>query len=42
MNHEGAPAHDLWFLVLVDTAVFVLFAFSFFKPKTRRDAGARP
>lgn len=42
MNHEGAPACGPWFLMLVDSAVFVLFAFSLFKPKTRRDAGARP
>lgn len=36
MNHD-APAYGLWSLVLVNSAVFILFAFSFFKPKTRRD-----
>ncbi len=31
------PAYGLWGLVLLNSAVFVLFAFSFFKPATRRD-----
>jgi methanethiol S-methyltransferase len=31
------PAYGLWFLVAVNAAVFILFAFSFFKPRTRRD-----
>jgi methanethiol S-methyltransferase len=31
------PAYGLWGLVLVNSAVFVLFAYSFFKPKTVRD-----
>lgn len=30
-------AYSLWWLVAVNTAVFVIFAFSFTKPKTRRD-----
>jgi protein-S-isoprenylcysteine O-methyltransferase Ste14 len=33
----AAPAYGLWFLVLVNSAVFILFAFSFTKPKTTRD-----
>ena len=38
MNHEqGAPAYGLWPLVVINSAVFILFAFSFFKPKSRRD-----
>lgn len=38
MNHtEDAPAYGLWWLVLINSAVFVLFAFSFFKPTTKRD-----
>jgi len=38
MNHgNDTPAYGLWSLVLINSAVFVLFAFSFFKPKTRRD-----
>ena len=36
MNHE-TPAYGLWALVLINSAVFILFAFSFFKPKTKRD-----
>jgi len=31
------PAYGLWFLVVVNAAIFILFAFSFFKPKTARD-----
>jgi protein-S-isoprenylcysteine O-methyltransferase Ste14 len=38
MNHgQDAPAYGLWSLVIINSAVFILFAFSFFKPKTRRD-----
>jgi protein-S-isoprenylcysteine O-methyltransferase Ste14 len=36
MNHE-TPAYGLWPLVVINAAVFILFAFSFFKPKTSRD-----
>jgi protein-S-isoprenylcysteine O-methyltransferase Ste14 len=32
-----APAYGLWLLVVVDSAIFILFAYSFFKPKTTRD-----
>jgi protein-S-isoprenylcysteine O-methyltransferase Ste14 len=32
-----APAYGLWSLVFIDSAVFILFAFSFFKPRTKRD-----
>ena len=31
------PAYGLWSLVLINSAVFVIFAFSFFKPQTARD-----
>jgi protein-S-isoprenylcysteine O-methyltransferase Ste14 len=31
------PAYGLWGLVVVNAAVFMLFAFSFFKPQTSRD-----
>ena len=34
---EPAPGYGLWFLVIVNSAVFILFAFSFFKPQTSRD-----
>jgi protein-S-isoprenylcysteine O-methyltransferase Ste14 len=36
MNH-GSPAYGLWGLVLVNSAIFIIFAFSFAKPKTKRD-----
>ena len=36
MNTE-APAYGLWGLVLVNSIVFILFAYSFFKPRTPRD-----
>lgn len=32
-----APAYGLWFLVIINSAIFILFAFSFFKPRTKRD-----
>ena len=32
-----APAYGLWFLVVINSVVFILFAYSFFKPKTKRD-----
>ena len=34
---ENAPAYGLWSLVVINSAVFILFAFSFFKPQTKRD-----
>lgn len=34
---ETAPAYGLWVLVVINSAIFILFAFSFFKPKTPRD-----
>jgi len=36
MTHD-APAYGLWLLVLVNSAVFIFFAFSFTKPRTGRD-----
>ena len=35
--NEQMPAYGLWSLVLINSAVFILFAFSFFKPRTDRD-----
>ena len=32
-----APAYGLWSLVLINSVVFILFAYSFFKPRTPRD-----
>jgi|GEM_PF-2330314 len=38
MNHgQDIPAYGLWSPVLINSAVFIIFAFSFFKPKTKRD-----
>jgi methanethiol S-methyltransferase len=38
MNHDQvAPAYGLWPLVLSNSLVFIAFAFSFFRPSTRRD-----
>jgi hypothetical protein len=34
MKHE---AYDLWSLVVLNSAICILFAFSFFKPQTARD-----
>ncbi len=31
------PSYGLWLLVVINSAVFILFAFSFFKPRTKRD-----
>lgn len=36
MEH-AAPAYGLWLLVIINSAVFIIFAFSFTKPKTKRD-----
>ena len=32
-----APAYGLWSLVIINSVVFILFAYSFFKPRTPRD-----
>ena len=34
---ETGSAYGLWFLMILNSAIFILFAFSFFKPKTSRD-----
>ena len=36
MNTE-APAYGLWTLVILNAAIFIIFAFSFAKPRTSRD-----
>lgn len=36
MNDAGM-SYGLWSLVIINSAVFIFFAFSFFKPRTRRD-----
>jgi methanethiol S-methyltransferase len=38
MNHgQDIPAYGLWSLVIINSAIFIFFAFSFFKPKSTRD-----
>jgi protein-S-isoprenylcysteine O-methyltransferase Ste14 len=38
MNHaDQAPAYGLWMVAALNSAVFIFFAFSFFRPQTRRD-----
>ena len=36
MSHDQ-PGYGLWMLVILNSAVFLMFAFSFFKPQTGRD-----
>jgi protein-S-isoprenylcysteine O-methyltransferase Ste14 len=35
--NDAAPAYGLWFLVVINSAVFIFFALSFAKPQSRRD-----
>ena len=35
--NEDTPAYGLWPLVIINAAIFIMFAFSFFKPRTARD-----
>ncbi|HJV02893.1 MAG TPA: isoprenylcysteine carboxylmethyltransferase family protein [Burkholderiaceae bacterium] len=38
MDHSStAPAYGLWSLVIINSAIFIIFAFSFAKPQTARD-----
>lgn len=34
---EHTPAYGLWGLVVINSAIFIAFAFSFFKPQTKTD-----
>ncbi len=34
---EQLPQYGLWGLVVINSAIFIMFAFSFFKPNTERD-----
>lgn len=34
---NDSPAYGLWILVILNSAIFIIFAFSFTKPKTKRD-----
>lgn len=35
--NESVPAYGLWGLVILNSAIFILFAFTFFKPHSQRD-----
>ena len=35
--NDSVPAYGLWGLVLINSVVFIVFAFSFFRPQTPRD-----
>jgi len=35
--NENAPAYGLWSLVVINAGVFIIFAFSFARPRTARD-----
>ena len=35
--NQDTPAYGLWLLVIFNSAIFLMFAFSFFKPQTARD-----
>jgi len=37
MSENALPAYGLWLLVFINAAVFIIFAFSFTRPQTRRD-----
>jgi protein-S-isoprenylcysteine O-methyltransferase Ste14 len=37
MNHDEPSAYGLWSLAIINSAIFILFAYTFFKPQTRRD-----
>jgi hypothetical protein len=35
--NDNIPAYGLWFLVIINSLVFIIFAFSFTRPRTPRD-----
>jgi len=37
MNHSDAQGYGLWSLVIINSLVFIVFAFSFAKPQSSRD-----
>ncbi len=37
MNPINSPSYGLWFMVVINSAIFLIFAFSFTRPKTKRD-----
>lgn len=37
MKHDAASGYGLWSLAIINSAIFIFFAFSFYKPKSARD-----
>jgi methanethiol S-methyltransferase len=37
MDHDSGPAYGIWSLVIINSLVFIIFAFSFAKPQSSRD-----
>ncbi|SMC29411.1 Protein-S-isoprenylcysteine O-methyltransferase Ste14 [Andreprevotia lacus DSM 23236] len=37
MNHDTSSSYGLWSLVVINSAIFIIFAFSFAKPHSSRD-----
>jgi protein-S-isoprenylcysteine O-methyltransferase Ste14 len=37
MQHDTASGYGLWSLVIINSAIFIIFAFSFAKPQSARD-----
>lgn len=37
MEHSNTSAYGLWGLVIINSFIFIFFAFSFFKPQTKTD-----
>ena len=37
MDHTTEPGYGLWWLVIINSLVFIIFAFSFAKPQSSRD-----
>ena len=37
MNHDMAADYGFWGLAIINSAIFIFFAFTFFKPQTKRD-----
>lgn len=37
MSHTDTQAYGLWSLVIINSAIFIFFALSYFKPKTKTD-----
>ncbi len=37
MKHTEGSSYGLWGLAFVNALIFIIFAFGFFKPQTKRD-----